>query len=260
MRLSRRPVHTLGLLSIVVSLFFLAGQRSSFADIVFWDPVDVERAGATLFRLDTGATGDSRSMDPGIQSDFEVAGFSQNIGGTFQNVGVRFSTFEAISAGGSLIFRGIGVATDGNTLGISTGRLLRLPRGTTIGRNTPFTNDSFAYDNSVSDPFKWEPGDSGFVGLQLSINGQTHYGWAGLDLGSTIGSQTLTSFAYETDPNTPILAGAVTAVPEPSSLALTGAVVGLIAVRRGRRPRLVSDTNHKVKTKLRRNTRVDASS
>lgn len=50
-----------------------------------------------------------------------------------------------------------------------------------------------------------------FLGLRFSISGQVHYGWARITTkGNGVGKLAtiqLTGFAYETDPNTPILAG-----------------------------------------------------
>lgn len=60
--------------------------------------------------------------------------------------------------------------------------------------------------------------ESGYLGLQFQQSGQTYYGWArvgtpyqGLNIGW------LYDYAYETRPDTPILAGAI---PEPSTSAL----------------------------------------
>ncbi|MEM8671958.1 MAG: PEP-CTERM sorting domain-containing protein [Planctomycetota bacterium] len=234
---SRGNVSNVGFLSVVVPLFFLAGQQCSPAGIVFWDPVDVERID-TRFRLDTGLVRNfGFGLDEG-EMDFEIFAFQTLVSGedTFQTSGVIFRLVDASSFGLSPPFVGTAVATDGSLFGL----LLRLPEGTEIGANTPFSAAGTAFDISRPGPFKWAPGDSGFVGLQLSINGQTHYGWAGLELGSRIGDHTLTSFAYETDPDTPIIAGAgasiagVGAVPEPSTLLVMGMSFGLLALRRRR--------------------------
>jgi hypothetical protein len=60
--------------------------------------------------------------------------------------------------------------------------------------------------------------ESAYAGLQLLINGNTHYGW--IRLGAPLpflNGGWIYDFAYETRPDTPILAGAV---PEPSTWAL----------------------------------------
>jgi hypothetical protein len=48
-----------------------------------------------------------------------------------------------------------------------------------------------------------------FVGVKLLVNGETHFGWIGfrrVDARKTV-QVTLAGWAYETDPNTPIVAG-----------------------------------------------------
>jgi hypothetical protein len=62
----------------------------------------------------------------------------------------------------------------------------------------------------VSGP--WQRETDKYLGLQFSINGQTHYGWARLSVKSSANGQVritaaLTGYAYETQPNTAILAG-----------------------------------------------------
>jgi hypothetical protein len=78
-------------------------------------------------------------------------------------------------------------------------------------------------------------GQSGFLGLSLTLNSQTHYGY--LQISSPPGDQYpmfVEHVAYETQPNTPIVAAQI---PEPSTLAV--AALGLIAMcrRRGKRER-----------------------
>jgi hypothetical protein len=54
----------------------------------------------------------------------------------------------------------------------------------------------------------WAKKTSGYVGLKFNVNGKTHYGWARLIvIHSTTLVATLTGYAYETIPNTPIITG-----------------------------------------------------
>jgi hypothetical protein len=74
--------------------------------------------------------------------------------------------------------------------------------------------------------------ESAYVGLQLQIKGNTHYGW--IRIGAPVpifNGGWIYDFAYETQPDTPILAGAV---PEPSAwtLAALGALTFLFLRRR----------------------------
>lgn len=55
----------------------------------------------------------------------------------------------------------------------------------------------------------WKETTRGFLGLKFIIQGQVHYGWARLDVTATIRGVygAITGYAYETEPNTPILTG-----------------------------------------------------
>lgn len=75
--------------------------------------------------------------------------------------------------------------------------------------------------------------ESAYVGLQLQINGNTHYGW--IRLGAPLpflNGGWIYDFAYETRPDTPILAGAI---PEPSAwVLLSVGGIGILWFRRKR--------------------------
>jgi hypothetical protein len=68
----------------------------------------------------------------------------------------------------------------------------------------------------------WTKVSNRYLGLKFKIHGKTHYGWARLtvtDQGFTL-TATLTGYAYETNPNQPIIAGKTTGpdVVEPATL------------------------------------------
>jgi hypothetical protein len=74
--------------------------------------------------------------------------------------------------------------------------------------------------------------ESAYLGLQFQLAGQTYYGWAraGAPVGGINGGW-IYDYAYQTMPNTPILAGQV---PEPSTFALllvSGAAFWLVRKR-----------------------------
>ena len=56
----------------------------------------------------------------------------------------------------------------------------------------------------------WLNGKKQFLGLKFTIAGQTHYGWARLTTGvdTCKVKAVLTGYAYESEPDTPILTGA----------------------------------------------------
>jgi len=54
----------------------------------------------------------------------------------------------------------------------------------------------------------WAKKANGYVGLKFNVNGKTHYGWARLTVVHKLTVVvTLTGYAYETIPNTPIITG-----------------------------------------------------
>lgn len=76
------------------------------------------------------------------------------------------------------------------------------------------------YDSGTSGFFV---GARGFIGIEFPIDGETHYGWIDLD-NYTWWQSEIHGWAYESEPGKPILAGSI---PEPSTLLLTFATLGL---------------------------------
>lgn len=78
--------------------------------------------------------------------------------------------------------------------------------------------------------------ESAYAGLQLQINGNTHYGW--IRLGAPLpflNGGWIYDYAYEARPGVPILAGAI---PEPSTWALlVGGGVLMVSFKRNRNER-----------------------
>jgi hypothetical protein len=115
------------------------------------------------------------------------------------------------------------------------------PAGTTIDSfylNGGSNWEGFFYqngDNQLSGGFYNDGnGDTGYIGLSISSEAGTNYGWAHMTFSPIDGTLTLHDYAYETDPGVGIVTGVV-AVPEPSSIALLAAGVGGLALLRARR-------------------------
>jgi hypothetical protein len=105
-----------------------------------------------------------------------------------------------------------------------------LPAGAEIGPNGNFSvrfpflaEEHFPKDggsNQYSDLGPWANKGKGvkdrYLGLKFVVNGEVHYGWARLNV--TLGHRrqfddvtgTLTGYAYETEPDKPIIAGKIT--------------------------------------------------
>ena len=110
--------------------------------------------------------------------------------------------------------------------GAVTKYLNRLPEGAVIDSTSTSLSDLSIREG------QWNGGGTGYVGLVLDNGTNKHYGWAALayteDGAAT--SLTVSAFAFEEIPDTAILAGATTAIPEPGTWA---AGAGLFALAVG---------------------------
>lgn len=93
----------------------------------------------------------------------------------------------------------------------------------------PVLDACVAVGGGVSCLGQFPGGSPGFVGLEFESDGELHYGYIHASGGGLNGGSVF-SWAYETDPNMAILAGAI---PEPSSVFLS--CIGAIALMRRRR-------------------------
>ncbi len=111
--------------------------------------------------------------------------------------------------------------------GVVSGPAGSLTSGTEIG-------PSGSFDRTVNDlvfgsnPGNWSLNAVNYIGFRFTINpaGTVHYGWGSVQVGATVTDRRILSFAYETTPNTPILASSLTSIPESSTVA-AGALAGL---------------------------------
>jgi hypothetical protein len=110
-----------------------------------------------------------------------------------------------------------------------------LSNGATIGPKQMFQQGSSVimaqvyYNHSVSrhERGAWLNATNRYLGIRFQVNGQFRYGWARLNVQSRVGAfaaycqvfATLTGYAYETVPNTPIIAGTTQAPDDGNQLA-----------------------------------------
>ncbi len=91
---------------------------------------------------------------------------------------------------------------------------------------------------------------SGFIGAKFQIDATTHFGWIAVEVDNAMESGTITGYAYESNPNTPIGAGHLPppshdviaemsssgVIPEPTHLGLLAlGAAGVAALRRRKR-------------------------
>ena len=90
-----------------------------------------------------------------------------------------------------------------------------LPAGAAVGPGVKFgglkavMEGSFALSGSTGHFGPWVNAKNKFLGLEITINGQSHFGWARISF-PTFGVGVLTGYAYETIPGKTILTGATT--------------------------------------------------
>jgi hypothetical protein len=76
----------------------------------------------------------------------------------------------------------------------------------------------FSYSHtSFSGP--WANATNRYLGFKFLIGGKTHYGWARLSVTNHLRDILLTGYAYETEPNTPILEGHTSGAVKADNLA-----------------------------------------
>jgi hypothetical protein len=102
--------------------------------------------------------------------------------------------------------------------------------------NSSASRTSFRYNAYISPDF----GPNSYMGMRFSTDGGTtyHYGWIEVTWNSTTSTFELLSAAYESTPNTGIVAGATGgAVPEPGSGAMVALLMGGTALNQWRKNR-----------------------
>lgn len=74
----------------------------------------------------------------------------------------------------------------------------------------------------------WTAGGTNYVGVEFQLETGIHYGWIAIEMQFIFGGGHLLSYAYESEPNRPIVAGAI---PEPSTAMLVGTGTALLLKR-----------------------------
>jgi hypothetical protein len=154
------------------------------------------------------------NMDNDANVDFRLYGFG---GSVYSTDGPTYAWY----ASGGLKPNGSNRVIGGTSGG--EGFVNKLISDSTIGPSGGWTNTSPAaafYTTYFSGQSKQGVGgwngsnnETGLVGVEFKIGANTHYGWIRLQLGSAPGEISATEWAYESCPNTPIPAGAISGGP-----------------------------------------------
>lgn len=198
----------------------LAGASPANAAVIYYSGPTLNTAG-TFFDLD---------LNTDLFTDF-----------TFNSASVASGTLGA-SFGANVSFPGTGGVTD------------PLVFGQTIGTASSFSASPYKIskafvgtDGTVTPSSTVYPiGSDQYMGLQFDIGGSAHYGWALIQTSTSasfndpdwtgVMDVQLKQFAYESVAGADITAGAMSDVPEPSSLALFAlGAAGIAAIRRRRK-------------------------
>lgn len=158
------------------------------------------------------------------------------------DVSIARAFADSYAAFGMYLYAGGSIAVD-ESGGVSNGTATVLDSGEAIDDNSNFSNYGLLalaavfFPSTIDSSGSWFGVENGYLGLRFQIEGQDHFGWARLSVNdvdpgdpSTFSDLTVSvhDFGYESEPNTPILAG----VPEPSSLGLLAlGAAGVLAMR-----------------------------
>jgi hypothetical protein len=129
---------------------------------------------------------------------------------------------------------------DSNAVVMGVTSASALPVRTTVGPADKFGNDvTLEFCTTQNGTFQndggpWLNKKNLYLGLQFSIAGQIHYGWARLTVSTNkttcVTKALLTGYAYETEPNTPITTGKLSGTDEVGEIERPEATLGALAL------------------------------
>lgn len=149
---------------------------------------------------------------------------------------VRTGIFEFTGTGASLLTdaNGIVVLDEGDSIDAEAGNWTTPTGAVTLWERSVFTGFNSSY---------LTPGNTGIIPLRFSEGGSLYYGWVEItDLANDGSSYTVSAFAFNNQPDAPILSGQSedpppppgSVIPEPSTLLLLAFGVIFLSSLRGR--------------------------
>ncbi len=180
--------------------FFFGSQAN--ANIVFTDVDPDVTLTAGAFEIDFDGDGflDAAVVNNGVNIQVRSFGFDELTPGFWLTPNITLSTLEDPAAPGTAYYVATflpGELIDGSALPIDDGAHLGVGNYNTIGTGG-FVGIQFEIGN--------DPNEIDGSGIDRPAGSTTHFGWIEMDGGPGI-SATIKSFAYETTPNTGIIAG-----------------------------------------------------
>lgn len=179
----------------------------------------------------------------GHNIQFRLDNFRRTDTTTYESSGYTVTrTYTSQQAKASVRFIGGGVVTSGFYAAKFALSSLIGSSGSSANGGTLHSHHETS-SGSVNTYGNFARNDSGFVGVKFYRGGSAHYGWVHIRLADSnnnrfVDKLTILGWAYESDPETAIAAGAIPPTPEPGtfSLALLAmGAAGVLALRRGRR-------------------------
>jgi len=201
LRISTHSARQLSCYSAAAGLGAFAFGQEAQAAIVVTD-VAPDQAVVSSFDIDFDGDGfiDAAVVKAGATIQVRSFGFDELVPGVWLTPNITLSTLEDLAAPGTAYYVATfapGALIDGSALPIDDGAHIGVGNYNTIGTGG-FVGIQFEIGN--------DPNEIDGAGIDRPAGSTTHFGWLEIDGGPGI-SAVVKSFAYETTPNTGIIAG-----------------------------------------------------
>ncbi len=157
-------------------------------------------------------------LNADLLPDYGFATIDTAFGGTFSGFSYNVDYAGAVLNATGNEWAGENVVSGTGTSASSNFVLKNIPQGSSIGPGNSWGSGSamVGLNADISIPllgystnFQSGPmiGTTGFLGLKFSVGGNTHYGWARVEVTPNGEILSIKDYAYDGTPNTPIVAG-----------------------------------------------------
>lgn len=122
-----------------------------------------------------------------------------------------------------IVVNGSGNSGGAQVANLAGGTLIDEFHAYAFGANGSSGDNGFPHLGPAGEQFQFDT--AGYIGFAMksSPGSATHYGWVSVTFTNGLnGPGSINGYAYESTPNTPIAAGQISAVPEPTSAVMIG--------------------------------------